>query len=113
MVYAFLSDTSVARLFLAGIIPGILIGASLMLFNRAIAARRDDYLASLKIADAGAREHPDGEPELTSMTALLEEIIPRAAESDTPLPVADAQGNIVGCIDRTGLLQALARAPGA
>ncbi len=40
VVYAFLSDTSVARLFLAGVIPGILIGASLMLFNRAIAERR-------------------------------------------------------------------------
>ncbi len=40
VVYAFLSDTSVARLFLAGIIPGILIGTSLMLFNRSIAERR-------------------------------------------------------------------------
>ena len=40
VVYAFLSDTSVARLFLAGIVPGILIGASLMLFNRTIAERR-------------------------------------------------------------------------
>ena len=40
VVYAFLSDTSVARLFLAGVIPGILIGAALMLFNRSIAERR-------------------------------------------------------------------------
>lgn len=40
VIYAYLSNTSVARLFLAGIIPGILIGLSLMLYNRAIADRR-------------------------------------------------------------------------
>jgi len=40
IVYAYLSNTSVARLFLAGIIPGILIGSSLMLYNRVIADRR-------------------------------------------------------------------------
>ena len=41
VVYAFLSGVSVARLFLAGIVPGILVGLSLMLFNRWIAVRRD------------------------------------------------------------------------
>lgn len=40
VIYAFLSNTSVARLFLAGIVPGIVIGVSLMLFNRLIAERR-------------------------------------------------------------------------
>lgn len=39
VVYAFLSNTSVARLFLAGIIPGILVGISLMIFNRVYAVR--------------------------------------------------------------------------
>jgi glycine betaine/proline transport system ATP-binding protein len=43
-------------------------------------------------------------------TELIEDIIPRAAKSDAPLPVADAQGNIVGYIDRTRLLEALAKA---
>jgi tripartite ATP-independent transporter DctM subunit len=41
VIYAFLSNTSVARLFLAGIIPGLLIGAALMIYNRIIAIRRD------------------------------------------------------------------------
>lgn len=40
VIYAYLSDTSVARLFLAGVVPGFLIGISLMLYNRAIADRR-------------------------------------------------------------------------
>jgi tripartite ATP-independent transporter DctM subunit len=39
VVYAFLSGTSVARLFLAGLVPGILVGFSLMVFNRIYAAR--------------------------------------------------------------------------
>jgi tripartite ATP-independent transporter DctM subunit len=40
VIYAFLSNTSVARLFLAGIVPGLVIGAALMTFNRLIAERR-------------------------------------------------------------------------
>ena len=51
---------------------------------------------------------PDGiEP--VAATALLDDILPRAAASEVPLPVADEQGNIIGCIDRGRLLQALAR----
>jgi tripartite ATP-independent transporter DctM subunit len=40
VIYAFLSNTSVARLFLAGIVPGLVIGAALMIFNRVIAESR-------------------------------------------------------------------------
>lgn len=41
VVYAFLSNTSVARMFLAGIVPGLLIAASLMIFNRILATRME------------------------------------------------------------------------
>ena len=41
VVYAYLSGTSVARLFLAGLVPGVLVGLSLMLFNRFYATRYD------------------------------------------------------------------------
>jgi tripartite ATP-independent transporter DctM subunit len=41
VVYAFLSNTSVARMFLAGIIPGLLIALSLMVFNRVLATRTE------------------------------------------------------------------------
>ncbi|MFN3936150.1 MAG: TRAP transporter large permease [Gemmobacter sp.] len=41
VVYAFLSNTSVARMFLAGILPGLLIAASLMIFNRLLAVRTE------------------------------------------------------------------------
>ncbi len=37
LVYAYLAQTSVARLFLAGILPGVLVGAALMVTNRIFA----------------------------------------------------------------------------
>jgi glycine betaine/proline transport system ATP-binding protein len=50
---------------------------------------------------------PGGEP--VSASSPLEEILPRAAASEAPLPVADERGNIIGIIDRTRLLQVLAK----
>ncbi len=41
VVYAFITGTSVGRLFLAGIVPGVLIGTALMAFNRYLAVRRN------------------------------------------------------------------------
>jgi tripartite ATP-independent transporter DctM subunit len=40
VIYAFISGTSVARLFLGGILPGVLLGLSLMAFNFVVAGRR-------------------------------------------------------------------------
>ena len=40
VVYGFISGTSVARLFLGGILPGVLLGVSLMVFNYVIARKR-------------------------------------------------------------------------
>ncbi len=41
VVYAFLSNTSVARMFLAGIVPAFVVAGALMLFNRYLATRQD------------------------------------------------------------------------
>jgi len=41
--------------------------------------------------------------------ALLEDILLQAAENETPLPVADENGNIIGVIHRNRLLKALAK----
>ena len=41
VVYAFLSNTSVARMFLAGIVPALVVAGSLMLFNCFLATRHD------------------------------------------------------------------------
>ena len=39
VIYAFLAQQSVERMFLAGLIPGLIVGGSLMLFNRLLAIR--------------------------------------------------------------------------
>jgi len=41
VIYAFLAQQSVERMFLAGIVPGIIVGGSLMLFNRLLAVRHN------------------------------------------------------------------------
>ncbi|UCH75327.1 MAG: TRAP transporter large permease [Rhodospirillales bacterium] len=41
VIYAFLAQQSVERMFLAGVVPGVLVGFSLMVFNRVLAARHD------------------------------------------------------------------------
>jgi glycine betaine/proline transport system ATP-binding protein len=50
---------------------------------------------------------PEVKPVLAS--SLLEDILPQAAATESPLPVAADDGKIIGVIDRTRLLQALAR----
>ncbi|MBB55014.1 MAG: C4-dicarboxylate ABC transporter permease [Magnetovibrio sp.] len=41
VIYGFLANTSIGRLFLGGVVPGLLIGISLMLFNRYMAIKHD------------------------------------------------------------------------
>jgi tripartite ATP-independent transporter DctM subunit len=41
VIYGFLANTSIGRLFLGGLVPGFLIGLSLMLFNRYLATRHN------------------------------------------------------------------------
>src|SRR5690606_26436781 len=41
VIYALFSGASIGALFLAGIVPGVLMGAALMLVIRFVAARRD------------------------------------------------------------------------
>jgi tripartite ATP-independent transporter DctM subunit len=41
VIYAFLAQQSVERMFLAGVVPGVLVGLSLMVFNRVLAVRHN------------------------------------------------------------------------
>ncbi|RAH99911.1 TRAP transporter large permease [Acuticoccus sediminis] len=41
VIYAFLAEQSVQRMFLAGVVPGLLVGLSLMVFNRVLASVHD------------------------------------------------------------------------
>ena len=84
-----------------------------------IANPADDYVRAFfrdiqpgRLFTAGdiARPGPfDSSAAPVPSTALLDEILPRAAATEAPLPVCDAGGGIVGYIDRSSLLRALAR----
>ena len=56
IVYAWLSNTSVARLFLAGIVPGLLVAVAFMVFNRVLAARRN-YPREERVPLPSSRQH--------------------------------------------------------
>jgi tripartite ATP-independent transporter DctM subunit len=59
VVYAYLANQSVARMFLAGFVPGVLVGISLMIFNRIYAKRLNvpvEKRATLRHVLATARE---------------------------------------------------------
>ena len=63
-----------------------------------------------KVLSAGkimrtASARAKGDP--VKVSAKIEKLIDRVAESDTPVPVADAEGKIVGEIDRTMIIRAM------
>ena len=101
VIYAFLSNTSVARLFLAGIVPGILIGISLMMFNRIIAKRRDfprEPRASLgKIFRTGV----DGIAALVAPGIILGAIITGYTTATEAGVLACAYSLLLGVVYRT------------
>jgi tripartite ATP-independent transporter DctM subunit len=71
VIYAFVSSTSVGRLFLAGIIPGVLIGLSLMVFIRLLAIRGDFPTQPRAPFRAGVRSGVDGLAALVAPGIIL------------------------------------------
>lgn len=71
IIYAFLSSTSVARLFLAGIVPGILVGVSLMIYNRMVADRYNFPREEKAPVRVVAREAIDGLAALVAPAIIL------------------------------------------
>lgn len=101
VIYAFLSNTSVARLFLAGIIPGLLIGLALMAFNRYLAVRRDfprEPRASLREI---ARSAVDGFAALVAPLIILSAIVTGYTTATEAGVLACAYSILLGLIYRT------------
>jgi tripartite ATP-independent transporter DctM subunit len=101
VVYAFLSGTSVARLFLAGIVPGLLVGLALMLFNRYLAMRRDfprEPRASLRsIFDHAV----DGIAALVAPVIILSAIVTGYTTATEAGVLACAYSLLLGLVYRT------------
>ena len=101
VVYAFISGTSVARLFLAGVIPGLLVGIALMLFNRYLAIRRNfprEPRASLRsIADHAV----DGIAALVAPLIILSAIVTGYTTATEAGVLACAYSLVLGVVYRT------------
>jgi tripartite ATP-independent transporter DctM subunit len=100
-VYAFLSGTSVARLFLAGIIPGLLVGFSLMLFNRYLAVRRNFPREPRASLGDIARSAIDGIAALIAPAIILSAIVTGYTTASEAGVLACAYSILLGVIYRT------------
>jgi tripartite ATP-independent transporter DctM subunit len=90
VVYSFLSGTSVARLFLGGVVPGVLVGLALMIFNRIIAERRGFPRGKRATAREVARSSFDGLAALVAPVIILGSITFGVA---TP-----TEGGVLACL---------------
>jgi tripartite ATP-independent transporter DctM subunit len=101
VIYAFLSNTSVARLFLAGIVPGALIGISLMIFNRVLAIRHDfprEERASLQTI---GRTAVDGVAALVAPGIILAAMLTGATTATEAGVLACGYSLLLGVLYRT------------
>ncbi|MDP6787177.1 MAG: TRAP transporter large permease [Rhodospirillales bacterium] len=111
VIYAFLSNTSVARLFLGGVVPGIVIGLALMIFNRVIADKRGfprEPRAPMRLV---ARNAIDGVAALVAPGIILGAIITGYTTATEAGVLACAYSLVLGMFYRTitwkGLWKAL------
>ncbi len=110
VVYAFLANVSVARMFLAGIGPGLLVAISLMLFNRYLATKREfpvQERASLKIIRSPTLA---GVAALIAPAILMGGILSGVATASEAGVLACAYVLFLGAVLRTLTLKALIKA---
>ena len=110
VIYGYLADTSVGRLFLGGIIPGFLIGGSLMLWNRYLATRHDfprEPRASLR--DIGAHA-VDGIAALVAPGIILGAIVTGYTTATEAGVLACAYSLLLGALYRTLNVKKLVKA---
>jgi tripartite ATP-independent transporter DctM subunit len=101
VVYAFISGTSVARLFLAGVIPGLLVGLALMLFNRYLAIRRN-FPREPRASLGSIMQHAvDGFAALVAPLIILSAIVTGYTTATEAGVLACAYSLLLGVIYRT------------
>lgn len=112
VIYAFAASTSIERLFLAGLVPGLLLTATLMLYNRIVAVRADFPISPRR---ASLREISvrgiDGIAALVAPAVILGSISTGAATATEAGVIACAYTLLLGLVYRTlnweGFIKAL------
>lgn len=101
VVYAFLSGTSVARLFLAGLVPGLLVGAALMVYIRLLAIRRRFPIQPRASLGAVAGTAVDGVAALVAPAIILSAIMTGYTTATEAGVLACFYAMLVGLLYRT------------
>ena len=101
VIYAFLSNTSVGRLFLGGVVPGVLIGISLMIFNRIVATRRNFPTEPRATLRQVLRSAVDGFAALTAPAIIMGAIITGYTTATESGVLACAYLFLLGVVYRT------------
>ncbi|WP_366655932.1 TRAP transporter large permease [Fodinicurvata sp. EGI_FJ10296] len=107
VIYAYLSGTSVARLFLGGIIPGLLIVVALMLFNRWAATRYNFPREERATLKQTARSAIDGIAALIAPAIILFAIVTGFTTATEAGVLACAYTLLLGLLYRTLSAKAL------
>lgn len=110
VVYAFLSNTSVARMFLAGIVPGLLVAAALMVFNRILATRVDFPRQERAKAGEIWRQALSGASALVAPAIIMGGILTGTTTASEAGVLASGYILLLGAIFRTLTWQALTKA---
>ena len=101
VIYGYLSNTSIGRLFLGGVVPGIIIGLALMICNRVMAVRRDfprEPRASLRTVAGHA---VDGIAALVAPAIILGAIVTGYTTATEAGVLACAYSLLLGILYRT------------
>ena len=110
VIYAFLSNTSVERMFLAGIVPGFLVAGSLMLFNRLLSTRREfPRQAKADLRETG-RHVRSGLPALIAPGIIMVGILSGTTTASEAGALASAYILVLGAVFRTLTWKALTSA---
>ena len=101
VIYGYLANTSIGRLFLGGVIPGILIGLSLMIYNRIVATRRDFPREPRASAREVAAHAVDGIAALVAPAIILSAIVTGYTTATEAGVLACAYSLLLGIVYRT------------
>jgi tripartite ATP-independent transporter DctM subunit len=110
VVYAFLSGTSVARLFLGGVVPGVLVGVALMAYIRLLAIRRSFPIQPRASLAQVARTAVDGVAALVAPGIILSAIMTGYTTATEAGVLACFYAILVGLLYRTLSWRTLGRA---
>jgi len=101
VVYAFLAQQSIERMFLAGLVPGLIVGFGLMIFNRILAVRHDFPVEPRADLPTVVRTGTDGILALVAPAIILGSILGGLVTATEAGVLACLYTLVIGCFYRS------------